>query len=425
MNHRLRVRRTAWIALSCALLALSACGPTEDEIQLAPYLAASTPYSADNTGDVVVTVTGAYFQTGANLLLQRPSDGALIHARDVTVTGGTTVSGTFTLTGSPTALCDVIVMNPDSRTGRLSSAFQITQPTVLYAAGDFGRDVSAFHHANTLTGAAVPDRRLTHAVLGQPGAVLLDATRNLLYVTDWPAGEVHVFADGASVDGGAAPLRTITSSAYAGSFDGLALDEARNELYVASYTHGVVLVFAAASASGDTVPVRVISGAALQNVRGLCLDTANNRLYACRGGESGGAIHVFDLASSRNGEVAPSRTITGPLLASMLEYVWVDPYSDRLYATLPSFGRLLCYDRVSILNGEVAPSVVITLPGQPAGIWQDSLRNILYVADYAGGVAGAGAIWVFDAALTMTSAAQPARTITGLTSPKGLWGTNI
>jgi hypothetical protein len=72
---------------------------------------------------LAVTITGANFQPGASALLQQ--GGSIIPATGVTVVDDAHITCTFDLSGQALGSWDVVVINPDSRSGTLPGGFTV------------------------------------------------------------------------------------------------------------------------------------------------------------------------------------------------------------------------------------------------------------------------------------------------------------
>src|SRR5258708_4694577 len=130
------------------------------------------------------------------------------------------------------------------------------------------------------------------------------------------------------------------------------------------------------------------------------------------------SIVRFDnaLAGNTSGNIAPSATISGA--ATLLDtpaYILVDSTNDRLYVADPgnpasatSNPSILIWDNASTKTGNVAPTRNITglatTLAQPFDLALDTGRNLLYVADGPD-------VEVFSSASTSSGNVVPARTL--------------
>lgn len=155
-------------------------------------------------------------------------------------------------------------------------------------------------------GNQAPSSQLTGAntTLVGPTAVTRDTSGNL-YVADFDAGAVDVFAAGAS--GNTAPVQHIAGSQTGiNGPEGIGVDSGGN-IYVSNRNSNTVEVFAA-GATGNVAPARVISGT-------NTLLSAPQQLVVNTGGDfyvsnsAGNSIEYF--SASANGNVAPVRIVTG------------------------------------------------------------------------------------------------------------------
>jgi len=135
-----------------------------------------------------------------------------------------------------------------------------------------------------------------------------------------PFGVILFFARSAS--GNAAPSRTIegpdTKLGTAAYY--IAYDSGHDEIIVvsedASGTTPVLRInIFAGSASGNSAPLRSISGTAtlLEDIHAISYDPYTESLYVSQGGENGAVARVLAFTRSANGNVAPTRVLNaGP-----------------------------------------------------------------------------------------------------------------
>ena len=127
-----------------------------------------------------------------------------------------------------------------------------------------------------------------------------------LFVANFNGNSVTVYSRSAS--GNTAPLRTLSGAAT--GLNGprnVALDLTNNELFVVNQSTPSVTVYSL-TASGNTAPLRTLSGAAtgLDGPIGVALDLTNNELFVANGTPS---VTVYSRTAS--GNTAPLRTLSG------------------------------------------------------------------------------------------------------------------
>ncbi len=234
---------------------------------------------------------------------------------------------------------------------------------------------------SALDGDAAPTRVLTGAstqiTSDNAYEVYVDETRDLLYVAY--SDGVFVFANAATIDGDVAPVRTITGATTglvtADRDKRLFVDEVNDRLYVVDGDTATVLVWDAASTvDGDTAPSRTIVGGntGFNFPWGIAVDVGRDILYVAD--ESADAVFIFDGASSLDGDVAPDRILMGATstLAGPAG-IDVDPISNRLYVShYPSDAAISIWDDASTVDGDVAPTRSLT--GASTGI--DSTADV-------------------------------------------------
>lgn len=195
---------------------------------------------------------------------------------------------------------------------------------------------------------------------------------------------------------------------------------ATGKLYITSGSQNSILRFDNAfTTNGNIAPAATISGAATQLATPvyLALDTTADRLFVAD--RSSASILVFDQISTKPGNVAPDRVISG--VATNL-FVPVQPFLDgsRNLLYVSDDIDVLVFNNASIANGNVASARDIQ-PGFSVGaIFVDSTNDRLFVADSNG-----DAINIYDNASTLDgSVTTPSRQIkgaaTGLANPAGL-----
>jgi hypothetical protein len=170
--------------------------------------------------------------------------------------------------------------------------------------------------------------------------------------------------------------------------------------------------------TGTATPMATLTGSLTQlHLPVVALDKTADRLFALvNPGPSTGAILVFDHASTKNGNVAPDRVISGSATAlQALGAFVVDGTRNLIYAaaSIDPDGHvdILVFRNASTLNGNVAPVAVLKfgVPGiGPSDMVLDEANDRLFVLN------SASEIQVFDNASTLASGLMvPNRVISG------------
>lgn len=166
---------------------------------------------------------------------------------------------------------------------------------------------------------------------------------------------------------------------------GIAYDPVHDEIMVPVALSGAVLVFRG-GATGQEAPVRVIQGQRTQLVRPhtIAVDPVNNEIIV--GDPSNRSVTIF--AREANGDVAPLRMIRGRLTnIHTVVGVGVDPARGLIFAASRSIGAtdsgILMFKRTD--NGNVPPTRKITGPrtgalGRFRQLTVDSERGRVYLA---------------------------------------------
>ncbi len=267
----------------------------------------------------------------------------------------------------------------------LSFVFPATLLADVYVANSGAASVTV--HATNATGNAAPLRTISGAAtnLNSPEGIAVDTVNSTLYVADFSGQAVRVYALGAT--GNVAPLRTLIEGPNSNILQprAVAVDTVNNEIYVTSINDSI-RVFSR-TASGDAVPIRVISGAntLLSNPISIALDLTNNELIVDSydvGGVNVAGILVFSRTA--NGNVAPLRSIAGSntLMGTYTNHVALDLANNEIYAQGNSGQGIVVFARTA--SGNVAPLRNITGPATGlsniGGILPDVANNRVIVS---------------------------------------------
>jgi 6-phosphogluconolactonase (cycloisomerase 2 family) len=229
-----------------------------------------------------------------------------------------------------------------------------------------------------------------------------------IYVSNTSANSILRFGNASTASGNVVPNATISgSSTQLTSPQYLTVDVANDRLYVANLGASSVLVFEAASTkNGNVAPSRSISGSntGLASPVDVQLDSSRNLLYVADGAQ----VLVFGSASTVTGNVAPVRTISvGFSIAAML----VDSPGDRLFLANGTSNAVDVYDSASTLNNTVSPNRILsgsqTQLSTPSGLQIDNTGRLV-VSDF-----GSAAITIYANAATVNGNVSPSATISG------------
>jgi hypothetical protein len=272
----------------------------------------------------------------------------------------------------------------------------------------------------TLGGTATPTP--TPTATPTPGATPTPTPvtpTNRLYVSNQNTNSIAVFSSGLSATGNVAPSATIVGGAT--TFNGpeyMAFDSAHDRLFVANTGSvtvlGTILIFDSASiATGNVAPTRTIGGpvSGLISPSDVAYDATNDRLYVLDVTD----ILVYNNISSAavTGDRAPDRDI---LIAPNLTAICIDVLHDRFYGADAGGNAVQILDNVSTLNGPVGVSRTLggaaTKLSSPFGVALDPAGNLV-VSNSGGG----GSITVYSAASVATGTSPlnvaPVSTISG------------
>jgi hypothetical protein len=235
-----------------------------------------------------------------------------------------------------------------------------------------------------------------------------------LFAADSPHMAIGSLANPDPATGAISVDRTIMGSFYTGlsnNIGSLALDPALDYLYVGNGT-SIRVFYSASMVNGDIPPSRVITG--IGNTGSMFLDTAHDRLYV---GDDASDVKVFSSASMASGAATP-RHVTG--MGTPIHGIAVDTTTKNiLYVSNDSAGthQISVFDNADTVT-TAAPNRTITptvsaVNQSVGGIFLDSTHDVLYVA---GGSAGTQ-VMVFAGASTahddVMGATTPTKTLTG------------
>lgn len=219
---------------------------------------------------------------------------------------------------------------------------------------------------------------------------------------------------------GTTPTPTPTGTPTPTPTPGTTPTPAQGKLYVTNQAANAILRFdSALTDSGNVPPAATISGAntLLNQPAYMFLDTAADRLFVANTGNL--SILIFDNISTKTGNVAPERQLSGANTTFILPTdVSLDKGRDLLYVADDT--EIQVFASASTATGNIAPTrSYSTSTSTISAIFIDGANDRLYVADPA------GTIDVYDNISTVAAGAISAnRSITGanthLGTPAGL-----
>jgi len=219
-------------------------------------------------------------------------------------------------------------------------------------------------YLRTATGDAAPIRTISGAATGLslPQGIAVDTANDEIFVVnrDWNNMRIMVFPRTASGD--AVPIRTIAgTSTNLSSPWSITVDTVNNEIMAIDSDYNCINVYSR-STSGNAAPVRTISGAAtgLNHPHGIAVDTAHDEIIAGNGYANIASINAYSRTAS--GDTAPVRMISGPSTSFYYPYgIAVDTVNDEIFVvnsySSPLRAYITVYPRSS--SGNVAPSRTI------------------------------------------------------------------
>lgn len=268
-----------------------------------------------------------------------------------------------TITGTATGLSAPQRIVVDPATNRLFVANQGTSSILI------------FESASTASGNAAPTRTIAGAatLLSSPVDLALDTTDNILYVAD--GTNIQVFLNASTITGNVPPVHTINMGFAIGD---IFVDSANNRLYVADTVGNAIdrLDGANAQNGAPVVGASILGGSTgLSHPSGLTLD-GSDRLFVSNAG-SLASITVYANASTAAGNVSPVATIAGlaTTLAAPGQLV-LNPgvTGGELYVADSLAGSITVFSNVAAANGNVAPTRVIS--GASTGLSANAVNGV-------------------------------------------------
>jgi len=206
-------------------------------------------------------------------------------------------------------------------------------------------------------------------LLSAPTSLTVNVAQDLVFVANFTSNVISVYNNASGLNGNTGPIRTIFTTAAAPPITGptgINFGVGSDDLYVANSGPGGGNVFVYSSAStrsGDLAPDRVIISAAFTGVFDVFVDGSDN-LFVVNNLAGVGSILIFQNASTLNGPlpVAPDFTLVVPGAASFLTAIVVGSDGTGYIIDNVAAGRALIYNNIATRNGTIAPDRTITGP---------------------------------------------------------------
>lgn len=283
----------------------------------------------------------------------------------------------------------------------------------LIVANRGGSSLARFAHATTVNGNVVPKNYVRGGLtrLQQPGYLLYDSGQDRMYVPNAGDNQILIFDQFSTLTENVAPTTYLQGAGTQLSRPvQIKLDAGRSLMYVANAGSNAVTVYnTSSSLQGNIAPVRQLSGGSTKigGISSIELDVANDRLWVAD--PVGNSLLVFENASSLNGNVPPTRQLSGTNSRLQApQFLLLD--GNRLFVSNTS--GWLRFEDSTALSGDVAPTAVVTGAdtglSRPQQIVLDTENDELYVAD-----SGTSAILIFKSPRTASGAPPPTRKISG------------
>ncbi|HEX3110776.1 MAG TPA: hypothetical protein VHU41_16885, partial [Thermoanaerobaculia bacterium] len=231
----------------------------------------------------------------------------------------------------------------------------------VYVANETGPSVTVY--PPTAGGNVPPSRTISgsNTTLSDPESVTTDLVNNEMYVADFGGNAIDVFP--LSANGNVAPTRSLIDGINSGIAQPrmAVVDPVHNEMFVASINSSIRIF--SRTASGDAVPLRVISGSntKISNPISISYNPSTDELFVDSydvGGSQVPGILVFNRTDS--GNVAPKRFISGSntQFGNFTNYATLDVANGEIFAQGDNGLGIVVFNLTD--SGNVAPKRNIT-----------------------------------------------------------------
>jgi len=262
-------------------------------------------------------------------------------------------------------------------------------------------------------------------VFTAPSGVTVDTTRNVLYVANQSTDTLSILKNADQLDIHVNPVsgKTDLDNIQLNAPTGLFIDILKNRLYISNSGDNKILAFDNPDTLvNGTTPDLSITVPQLNSPRGITVDTSRNRLYVANAG--GNSVLTFMVAGTASVDFVLSGTSTQ--LSSPIS-VAIDTERDDLYVLNNNAASILIFEKISSRNGNVSPSRIISgsdaggknFMTTPSAIFIDSEKDLLYVTDR-----GSHAVYFFPNASRAQGQAEHGTLSgdnTGLNKPSALF----
>lgn len=295
---------------------------------------------------------------------------------------------------------------------------------ILYVANTTGNSLLSFRNATTVDGNTAPNTTVTNAAIMGPFHCFVDKTHNILFVANGAGNSVLIYDNASTVTGNTAPNRVLTgANTQLDIPGGIFVDTTNDVLYVSNINGNSITVYNGATIiNGNVAPSREVTG--LNNTPfGIAIDMTRDLLYCSLSNTN--TIAVWIDASTVNGPTPPVRNIVGPATElSTPDGIFCDSNNNRIYIANQSNDTITVFSNAASADGNIPPLHAITgaatLLASPRDVFVDTNNGFLYVANY-----GSNSICEYHNAGTANGNLAPNRNITGanttLNGPTGIF----
>jgi len=312
---KIAIRQLLPFYLSLSLILVIGCGGSSTTTPAPPsigkaYVTVTQSFSvlrfpAAGTGNMVP-------QNSLKLLSDAPRYLAadVPHDRLVATVSGSFVPKIMFVDNASTTLSPLRIISGAATTIKFPESVAVDSANDLVYVSDSSTKVLVFGPASTISGDVAPLHTITGAF--SVSGLALDAANNRLFLSD-AIGTINVFDNASTLNGTVVPDRVIAGASTQLAFpDVLALDNS-GRLIVSnrgvSPAPNTILAFAnAGSVNGNVAPASVFTLSASQTPVEMAV-SPSEELYVVDGNSS---LNVYSNIATATGNLVPVRTISGP-----------------------------------------------------------------------------------------------------------------
>jgi len=232
------------------------------------------------------------------------------HDRVVAAVSGLFAPKIMFVDNASTTLSPLRIISGAATTIKFPESVAVDSANDLVYVSDSSTKVLVFGPASTISGDVAPLHTITGAF--SVSGLALDAANNRLFLSD-AIGTINVFDNASTLNGTVVPDRVIAGAATQLAFPGVLAVDNSGRLIVSnrgvSPAPNTILAFAnAGSVNGNVAPASVVTLSASQTPVEMAV-SPSEELYVVDGNSS---LNVYSNIATATGNLVPVRTISGP-----------------------------------------------------------------------------------------------------------------